>query len=285
MAKLRTLVIIFLLVFVSKGTCQESATLTDGFHQIDGFTGRKIVATGLVGGLLVGSLVDAYYAWWKDVSTPFTFHAEGWFSHKLGIDKAGHFFTSYFYFRTFRNVMLWGGYEGSTALWWAAGTSAFFAVSVEIGDGVTAFAFDYQDLLFNLGGIGYGILQTEIPFLRNFNFKWSFIPNDGYRFPPRFTEDYDAHTYWLTANVNELLPRSWEPFWPDFLQLAIGYGVDDNVTKREVAVGFDINLEVFQTGNEHLLLAQKTLNMFHIPAPAVEFTDKKKPRYYWFHTN
>lgn len=285
MVKPRTLVIIFLFVFVSKGTCQESATRTDGFGQIDGFTGRKIVATGMVGGLLIGSLVDAYYAWWKDASTPFTFHAEGWFATRRGIDKAGHFFTSYFHFHTFRYIMLWGGYEASTALWWAVGTSAFFAVSVEIGDGVTAYAFDYQDLAFNLGGIGYAILQTKIPFLRNFNFKWSFVPSDGYRFPPRFTEDYDAHTYWLTANVNELLPRSWEPFWPDFLQLAIGYGVDDNVTKSEVAVGFDINLEVFRTDNEHLLLAEKTLNMFHIPGPGVKFTESKKPRYSLFLKN
>ena len=139
--------------------------------------------------------------------------------------------------------------------------------------------------MFNLGGIGYGWLQTEVPILRNFNFKWSYVPEAGYEFPPHFTRYYDAHTYWLAFNVNELLPSSMEQYWPDFLQLAVGYGVDDYVEKREGVVGFNINLEVFPVSDENLLLVQRTLNMFHIPAPAVKFTESKKPRYLLFQTN
>ncbi len=56
-------------------------------------------------------------------------------------------------------------------------------------------------------GLGYGMLQTEVPFLQNFNLKWSYVPADGYRLPPRFTDHYDAHTYWLTINVHNLLPK------------------------------------------------------------------------------
>ena len=75
------------------------------------------------------------------------------------------------------------------------------------------------------------------------------------------------------------------PYWPDLLQLAVGYGVDDNVEKREGVAGFDINLEVFPASDENLLLAQRTLNMFHIPALAMKFTESKKPRYFLFETN
>jgi len=158
---------------VEREPSQDSVCVGE-FRPIDGFTMRKVVASGLAGGLLVGSLLDCYYAWWKDAKKPFSFFNEGWFSgDHIGIDKMGHFFTSYFYFNTFRNIMLWGGFEQSMALWWAVGTSAFFALSIEIGDGVSTYGFDYQDLVFNFSGIGYGILQTWIPFLRNFNFKWS----------------------------------------------------------------------------------------------------------------
>lgn len=271
-----------LLIGVVRGSAQDSVSVGE-FQQINGFSGRKVVASGLVGGLLVGSLVDSYYAWWKGATKPFTFYTEGWFSgDHIGIDKTGHLFTSYFYFHTFRNIMLWGGFEPSTALWWAVGTSAFFALSIEIGDGVSDYGFDYQDLVFNFSGIGYGILQTQFPVLKNFNFKWSYVPRDGYRFPPHFTNHYDEHTYWLAVNVNGLLPAALEPYWPDVLQIAVGYGVDDGISKREGVIGLDFNLEVFPTHSEDLLLLQKTVNMFHIPAPAIKFTEKKVPRYYLF---
>jgi Predicted periplasmic lipoprotein (DUF2279) len=142
---MRKTALALLLMVASTAAAQDSTDVTEGFSRREGFSGRKIPATVAVGGLLIGSLVDSYYAWWKNASNPFTFHAEGWFSDgSRGIDKPGHLFTSYFYFHTFRNVMLWGGYEPSTALWWAAGMSTFFALSVEIGDGLSEFAFDYQ---------------------------------------------------------------------------------------------------------------------------------------------
>jgi len=106
-----------------------------------------------------------------------------------------------------------------------------------------------------------------------------------YRFPPRFIRHYDAHTYWVAFNINELLPSSAGPYWPDFLQLAVSYGVDDNVEKREGVVGFHINLEVFPVSDENLLMVQRTLNMFHIPAPAVRFPESKKPRWFLSQTN
>lgn len=278
--------ILFSLLLVSSSCLAADSLFTEGFARVEGFHGRKVIATGAVGVLLAGSLVDSYYAWWKGANKPFTFYNENWLGPPfLGIDKAGHFFTSYFYFNTFRNIMLWGGYSPSTSSWWAAGTAGFFALSIEIGDGLSEYGFSYQDLVFNAGGIGYGMLQAEYPFLRNFNVKWSYVPKEGYTFPPRFTEHYDAHTYWLTFNVNELLPSTVEPYWPDCLQVAVGYSVDDHMTKREAIIGLDLNLEVFSAPSEDVLLLQKTLNMFHLPMPAMKFTEGREPRSYLFHTN
>jgi hypothetical protein len=278
--------LVLLVIFVCNCFAQDSIRVTEGFHRNSESSGRKVLATGMVSSFIVFSLVWSYDAWWKDSRSRFFFRSERWFSgEKLGIDKTGHFFTSYFYFHAIRNIMLWGGYSRSNANWWAAGASAFFALAIEIGDGVGDIGFDYQDIIFNLGGVGYAWMQTMVPFLRNFNFKWSYVPKNGYKFPPRFTKQYDAHTYWLAFNFNELLPSSLEPYWPDFLQLAVGYGVDDQVSKREVVIGFDINFEVFPVSNEDILLAQRTLNMFHVPAPAVKFTESKKTRYFFFQTN
>jgi hypothetical protein len=194
-------------------------------------------------------------------------------------------YTSYFYFHTIRDIMLWGGFKPSTAFWLGAGSAAFFAVAVEIGDGLAGVGFDYQDLLFNSAGLAFGMLQTAHPFLKNFSLKWSYVPPDGFEFPPRFTQHYDGHTYWLAFNMHNLLPKPLGQFWPELLQPAVGYGVDNNMRKREIVIGLDFNLESFSPPNEDVLLLQRVANRFHLPAPAVKLTEDKEPRYYFFHLN
>ncbi len=163
---MRKIVSVLLVVCVCKSAPQDSIQVTEGFHENPGFNGRKVLATGMVCALVATSLVWSYKVWWEDATKPFGFCNEGWFSGKrLGVDKTGHFFASYFFYNTLRNVMLWGGYKRTTANWWAAGATAYFAIAIEIGDGVRrdGIGFDYQDLLFDLVGIGYGWLQTEVP--------------------------------------------------------------------------------------------------------------------------
>ena len=250
-----------------------------------GTTVRKVVAGGIVGGLFLGSLVDSYYAWWQVRGGDFLFHEEGWFGEEnIGIDKLGHFFTSYMYFHTFYDMLRWGGFDHGTAYWTSAGVTFTFALLVEIGDGTTTLGFDYQDLAFNSAGMLYGMLQKDVPFLNNFRFKWSYVPYESYRFPPRFTEHYDAHTYWLAVNVNNLLPASLEPYWPDPLQLAVGWSVRDHFTpwhfalgKPEFVVGLDLDLGDWPFRQRELHLAQRIVNHYHFPMPAVKFSEHRPP--------
>ncbi len=265
---------------------QDSAIVTDGFTSHPGPSTRKYVAAGLAGSALLGTMIGSYYEWWYRNHEPFHFLHEGWFSdYALGIDKVGHMFTGYFYFNTFRNFLLWGGYDPSTAFWWALGMSSFFATSIEIGDGLSSWGFSPEDVSSDIIGIGYAALQSETPFLRNFNLKWSYVPAGGFKWPPHITTHYDYHTYWLTVNLHNLLPEDLKEYWPAFLQPAFGYSVDDNVTRREAVVGLDFNLNVFDVEDSTLLLLQKTIAMLHIPAPAVKFTEGKVPRYYLFQLN
>jgi len=265
---------------------QDSLPLPAAPSAVSVWTPRRVISTGLVGGILVGSLVSSYHDWWKDNPQPFHFTDDGLFNnYSLGMDKLGHSYTSYFYFHTFRNVMLWGGHTGSAALWWSAGATAFFAVSIEVGDAVSPYGFSFADLGFNMIGLGYGMLQTVVPFLENFTFKWSYVPEDGYRWPPRFTDHYDAHTYWLAFNVHNLLPEGARDYWPEWLQVALGYGVDDKQTRRVAVIGLDLNLDAFRTDQPDLRLLLQTANLYHFPAPAVKFTEGKKPQCTLLYTN
>lgn len=260
--------------------------MREGFTPVEGWPAKKIVATGLVGGVLAGSLLNSYFEWWKDSGARFHFVREGFLDdYSLGIDKIGHAYTSYFYFRAVRTVLLWGGYGSDEAFWWGAGASAFFAVSVEIGDGMSPYGFSWEDLTGNMLGLGFGMVQARFDFLRNVSFKWSYIPQDGWRWPPRFTDHYDSHTYWLAFNVHRMLPEGPARFWPEWLQVAVGYGVDARQTRRELVIGLDLNLEAFATENEDLLMVERVVNAFHVPFPAVKFTEHDRPKWYLVHSN
>ena len=256
------------------------------FDPIPGWHARKVVATAFSGGFLAGSLVSSYYDWWKGAGQRFHFVREGFLrDYSLGIDKVGHAYTSYYYYWAFKNVMEWGGYERETAFWWAAGASAFFAVSIEVGDGFSPFGFSFEDLGFNLGGLGYGILQTEVPWFRNIGFKWSYVPSEGYRWPPKFTSHYDAHIYWLTFDMHNLLPVAAGEYWPEFLQLGVGYSVGKGLSEREIVLGLDWNLEAIRTDSRELAWLIKQLNLFHFPAPGVKIFVHRPPEWRLFLLN
>ncbi len=283
---MKRFVLVLLLFGASPAAAQESPVVTEGFATRPGWTPRKAFSAVAVGGVIVGSLVSSYFDWWNAHPEKFHFVREGWFNdYSLGIDKVGHTYTSYFYFHTFRNLMLWGGFQPSTAFWWAAGTTTLFAVSVEIGDGLSPYGFSFEDLAANGLGLAYAMLQTKFDLLRDINLKWSYFPSDGFRWPPRFTDRYDAHTYWVTFNMHNLLPGKIGNGWPEFLQLAAGYGVDDHMKRRELVIGLDINLGALSIQNQDWLLLTKTIDMIHFPAPAVEFTEGKEPMFHVFYTN
>ena len=279
--------ILLLLCAVAEGAAQDSLEVAHGFRRVDGGSTRKTIATVWVGTIVAGTLIDSYFTWWKTAEKPFSFldhTGENWLSggHN-GIDKPGHFFGGYCMFKIIHNILLWGGYNRSTAFWWASGIGLWNGLEIEIGDGFTQYGFDYQDLMFDVAGIGYGMLQSQVPFLENFNFKFSYWSKKGFTSPANFTTDYDALTLWMTLNVHNLLPSSVDRYWPKFLQLAIGYGVDDHETRREVTIGLDLSVEsLFSPSNEDLLLATRLVDVLHLPSPAVKFTQGKEPRYYLF---
>lgn len=225
--------------------------------------------------------------WWKGNTHPFSIYWEGvWNDYSLGVDKVGHFYTSYAYYLSLYDMMRWAGYDKSTSMWTGIGIAAFHAVSSEVADGFSNYGFTPGDLVFNTMGLGYAILQQEVPFLQNFNFKFSYWPSPNRPRDERWriTNDYDGHIYWLSINVHDLLPESAQSYWPRFLNLAVGYGgknishhLPEGLPKyRKFAIGLDYNLNVFQTANDTWNTVLGMLNRFHYPAPALRKTEDSK---------
>jgi len=84
----RQIVSVLLVVCVCEAFAQDSMHFTEGFDRNPDFAGRKVLATGMVGGLIIFSLAWSYDAWWKDNRSPFTFYSDGWFS---GAKLSGRF--------------------------------------------------------------------------------------------------------------------------------------------------------------------------------------------------
>ncbi len=249
--------------------------------QISSF--RHTFGVGMVGLLSASILADSYFAWWKDVEKPFSFYSEGWFNDAhLGMDKVGHFFGASTTFKLSHEFLLYAGSTPQAALWWSAGVAAFHTLEIEIGDGFSPWGFSFEDLTMGFLGIGYGILQSEVPFFHNFSFKFSYW-SSAIKSPANFTNDYDAMTVWLTTNVHNLLPSSLDRYWPEFLQIAVGYGVGWDRTQREFVFGLDFNLEAFTPCSDEMLLAQRVVNTMHLPAPALKLTTEKGPIWYLAH--
>lgn len=108
---MRILIIAAIVLATSTASAQDStSSAADLFPHVKQGLSRKIVATGIIAGMIGTSTIWAVDAWWQGRSHPFNFYSEGWFNdYSLGMDKIGHAYTSYFYFHTFHNIMLWGG--------------------------------------------------------------------------------------------------------------------------------------------------------------------------------
>lgn len=256
--------------------CQDSSAVEQGHSFWSRYNVARMGAIGIAGGTMVYSAG----VWWVNDYRPFHWWNAPWFGG-LGVDKIGHMYTGYALYTSLHNVLLWGGHDSSTAFWWAAGVATFHGFMVEVGDGFSEYGFDFRDVTFNCIGITYGILQTKIPFLQNFDLKWSlYYPMKHHSF--KINDLYAYHIYWMSANVKNLLPESVRPYWPSVLQIAFGLGAEDNLTTRTYNLSFDYNLEALPIEGRDASLFKRLLNLFHYPAPGVKFAPGHPPEYKLF---
>jgi len=252
-------------------------------------TKKQWITYGLIGYSAASFYVE-YKWWWEGNYHPFKFENDGfWNNYSLGVDKFGHFYISYLYFNLTYEILRWADYDKETALWIAFAIPAFNALSIEIGDGFSTYAFSATDFTFNMAGIGYGIAQREIPFLQNFKFKWSYYPSGNIPFDDgfRISDDYDGHIYWLSVNVHNLLPESAQSWWPRFLSIAVGYGgkniygrpawVGDPIgaagkPERKWAVSLDYNVSEIPLNGGLWNTFKSILDNFKFPAPGIKKT-------------
>ncbi len=246
------------------------------------FTKKNAVITALTL-QQIGSFYIEYKWWWEGNSHPFVIYSDEWFqNYSLGMDKAGHFYISYMYFHSINELMKWADFKEKTRLITSIALPAAYALSIEIGDGFSTYNFSPQDLVTNLAGIGYGLLQEKVPYFQNINFKMSYFPSTTFSHNNykgwSLTEDYDGHIYWITFNVHHMLPKAYQKYWPEFLNIGGGYSVTDfrsgpAAMKRDYIIGLDYNLGAIKIKNRTLHALRNIADKIHFPAPGIKQLD------------
>lgn len=117
----------------------------------------------------------------------------------------------------------------------------------------------------------------------------------GSSFQGRLLKDYNAQTYWLSANIKSFFPKTALPAW---LNVSVGYGAEgmfggfENIAKnktdgtitfdrrdikryRQFYLAPDVDLTKIRTKSKLLKSVFSALNVLKFPAPAVEFSNGK----------
>ncbi len=168
-------------------------------------------------------------SWWAGQRGQF--HIQNDWDYSMSADKCGHFFDGAFIHKLFSGSFEWAGFDKKSAMWLGALSSLAYMTDIEVEDGfATSWGFSPGDEACNTLGAFYPVVQYYVEPLQEFNFKWSYFPSDEIRNGNKngaFLDDYNGQTMWLSIGVYHFLPKSIKKYWPDFINIALGYGVKD----------------------------------------------------------
>ena len=250
---------------------------------------RLAVVSGALAGTIAAIHIYQSNGWWKENRASFHFRED--LKYGLNVDKLGHFYGGTAATYIFRKSFRWANLSETSALWWGAGASTLFQTYIEIEDGFSTWGFDRVDFASNVAGAFYPVAQHYVPALRDFNMKFSYHPSPllseaggvGFRGQKHIMfDDYEGQTIWFSARVHNLVPESVRPFWPEWLCLALGYGVRDVGTTNPYRVYFialDLDMtKIIPQDSGLLQTLGEVLDFIHLPLPAVRVS----PNVAWF---
>lgn len=238
--------------------------------------------------LVIGLHVNQSNAWWRDNTGSFHFVED--IQYAKGLDKAGHAYSGYAMTSFCSDLLMECGVSYKPAIWYGAGMGLAYMTYVEVQDGFAKdWGFSPTDAASNVLGVGIYLAQQYIPFIQNFTPRWSYIPTNWVgnnminKRPKTFIDDYNGTTMWVAMNINNMLPVSLESYWPDWMMLSIGYGIDnyavDDINgqplpvKSKFLIGIDYDwVKILPDMSGVLNYMKQILNHIRIPGPTLEIT-------------
>jgi len=244
---------------------------------------------------LGGSYLYVQNSWWSEKQEPFHFDDGADLTYALNVDKVGHFMGGLEAADVFSSSMKWAGMQEEQALWYGAAFGSGLQLAIEMKDAYAPYwGFSKWDLALGSAGSLFPVAQYYNDDLKAINFKFSYYKqSDIYweldrqrgKKPNKYAwqDDYPNQTYWLSVDVNHFTETC---CWPDWLNLAIGFGLDDtqylneNNTKMGgnnewyIALDYDIPKMLKKWNSPTGKKVKHWLNYIHLPAPTIRISPK-----------
>jgi len=271
------------------------------------------ITVGTVGAYTL-AMVGVGNSWYA--KEPLTkFH---WFADEkewLQIDKTGHFFEPYFMTTYGYEMLRWSGMKNTPAALTAGAFGFISMAAIEIPDGLTQkYGASWSDIAFDFGGAAFATAQYLIWKEQRIRTKFSFElvnyprgelrdrANDlyGSSFLERILKDYNGTNMWLSFNLYSF-NHSIKPKW---LNIAFGYaagnlygGFENTWTDkngvyhdrsdlkryRRFFISLDADFTKFNAHTHAGKVILGVLNVFKLPAPAIEFNTLGKVVFHPFY--
>lgn len=251
-----------------------------------------------------GTMALLYNAWYKNYPQG-RFHTFNDNKEWLQVDKVGHMYSAYIESKASMEMWRWAGLPRKQRIWIGGMSGAIYQTAIETLDGFsTQWGWSWGDFAANIAGSGILVAQELAWDEQRIQFKFSFHRNDygdpilnaraddlfGKGVANRMLKDYNAQTYWLSANLKSFFQKSTLPAW---LNLAVGYGasgmfggetnqwVDKNGIAynrndirryRQWYLSPDIDFTRIKTKKKWLKTGLFILNAFKMPAPALQMS-------------
>ena len=246
-------------------------------------------------GLMLISLNYAAYqpfkdAWWQEERTHFHFYRGwrrnkghwdfGWNDTLFGhIDKLGHFYSAKLLSEHIYSISRWIGFDEHSSKWIGPILGSLLMLEIEIYDGFFKdWGFSLADFTANELGAFSPLIKEKIPFSKNFQLKLSYHDSNQHNQEDTFIKDYAGMTFWISYNVQSLLPASVKNYYPGWLNLALGYSVSKPTRgKVELYLAPDINwMKVPWGRSPSAIFIKKMLNNFHFPCFSLKLMPDKR---------
>ncbi len=265
--------------------------------------GRLRTVVAIEGGFYLAGNAYLQYVWYKDHERV-KFHFYNDVQGYLQMDKCGHAFSSYHYSRKGYEALRWAGVSKKKSLLYGGPLGLILQTPIEIFDGLyEGYGFSGSDMVANTLGSTLFTVQQAIWDKQPVKMKFSYSSSGYSRYHPyylgatpteSFFMDYNGHTYWLSANISDILPRTKVPQW---LNLAFGYSANGMIGEfrnekfykntpipemeryRQYLLSLDIDLSKIKTRSKFLASLFKQLNMIKIPFPALEYNRVQQFRF------
>ena len=253
---------------------------------------------GIESGFYIGGLSYLQYIWYKDKErVPFHYYNDnkGW----LQMDKYGHALTAYKESYSGYYGLRRAGVKKRNALIFGGPLGFFLQAPIEVFDGLYAgWGFSWGDIIANTSGslllVGQELLYND----QIIKLKMSYQRSKMAELKPwylgenqlqSFFYDYNGHTYWLSANLNKIIPYEKIPNW---LNIAVGCSGENMFSDfensgdfksyeryRQYYLSLDIDWTKIPTKYKFVRVLLDALMVVKIPFPALEISSPHGVRF------